>query len=309
MLSTVRSPWITLLAGIIAAVVLLSVAIGLASPDGSVGIDDARATPTTSGRPTPSASPKPSAAPKPKEPTPTADLAPVSVRGPWPGRPRATKVDGSKVDWCPAVRTRGAGEADRVFGKAAARRAACAAVEFVFDQRYSRLALPRRSYDAKDLDFVLRSLTPSTAAAYRTRVAAFVGDPGNAHGRDELGLVLFRGEGTSAGARHAAAGNGHVFYGKAYTTSGYRNRAVWINPTWSRVTISVDRSKSRPRILATLQASAAIPVYDTGERRDDMLTVPTEAAFFLSLHDMKSWRIDGWTITRRPYDYGTLAVQ
>lgn len=308
MLSAVRSKWITMLAGVIAAVVLVSVAIGLTSPDGKV--DDDKATPSAKRTSPPTASPTPSPTPTATpDSKPSADLAPASVAGAWPGRPDAVTGDGSSVDWCPAVRTTGATEAEKVFGKAAVDKAACTAVEFIFGKRYSRLAIPRTSYRAKDLDFVLPALAPSTVNAFRPRINTFVAYPDSVDARDELGLVALRGEGTPAGAKHTSAGKGRVFYGKAYSTEGYRDRAAWVNPTWSKVAIRVDRSKAEPRIVATLDASAAIPVFNTAERRDDMLTIPTHAMFFLRRDSGSAWKIGGWRITSGTYDYARLTLK
>ncbi len=307
MLSAVRSKWITMLAGVIAAVVLSSVAIGLTSPDGEVS--DSKATPSAKSTSPPTVSPTtPSPTPTP-ESTPSADLAPASVAGSWPGRPDAVTGDGSSLDWCPAVRTTGAAEAEQVFGKAAVDKAACTAVEFIFSKRYSRLAIPRKSYAAKDLDFVLPALAPSTVSAFRPRINAFVAYPDSVDVREELGLIALRGEGTPAGAKHASAGKGRVFYGQAFSTDGYRDRAAWVNPTWSKVTISVDRSKAEPRIVATLDASAAMPVFNTAERRDDMLTIPTHARFFLRPGKGSAWKISGWRITSGTYDYAQLKLK
>ncbi len=309
MLSAVRSKWITMLAGVIAAVVLVSVAIGLTSPDGKIS-DDAKATPSTKPTAKPTASPTPSQTPTPTpDSSPSADLAPASVAGSWPGRPDAVTGDGSSLDWCPAVRTTGAADAEKLFGKPAVDKAACTAVQFVFGKRYSRLAIPRRSYAAKDLNFVLPALASSTVNAFRPRVNAFVADPNSVDVRDELGLIALRGEGTPAGAKHTSAGNGRVFYGKAYSTDGYRDRAAWVNPRWSKVTISVDRSKAEPRIVATVEASAAIPVFNTAERRDDMLTIPTHARFFLRRDNGSAWKIGGWRITGGTYDYAQLKLK
>lgn len=302
MLIAVRSKWITMLAGAIAAVVFVSVVIGLTSPDGKVGDQDkATASTPTASPTTPTQTPEPA--------KPSAARAPASVSGSWPGRPDSVTADGSSLDWCPAVRTTGAGEAEELFGKAAVDKAACAAVQFIFGMRYSRLAIPRDSYDAKDLDFVLPALAPSTVDTYRPRINAFVAQPDSVDVREELGLVALRGEGTPAGAKHTSAGNGRVFYGKAYSAEGYRGRAAWINPTWSKVAISVDRSKAKPRIVATLDASAAIPVFNTAERRDDMLTVPTHAMFFLRRDNGSTWKVGGWTIASGAYDYARLKLK
>lgn len=308
MLSAVRSKWITMLAGVIAAVVLASVAIGLTSPDGKVSDDKAQ--PSASPSTTLTAAPTPSQTPTPTtDAAPSAQLAPASVAGTWPGRPEAVTGEGSSVDWCPAVRTSGAAEAEKVFGKAAVDKAACAAVRFVFGKRYSRLAIPRKSYSAKDLDFVLPALASSTVSVFRPRINTFVANPDSVDARDKLGVIAFRGEGTSPRAKHTSAGRGRVFYGNAYTTSGYRDRAAWVNPTWSKVAIRVDRSKAEPRIVATLEASAAIPVFNTAQRRDDMLTVPSRATFYLRRDGGSAWKIGGWRISSGTYDYSPLKLK
>ena len=303
MLSAVRSRWVTMLAVAVVAVVVISVSIGLASPDGTVGDGDDTSTAAT-GRPAPTtSSPTPAASTAPPEPT--ADLAPEAVRGTYPGRPSATTTEGGVVDWCPAVRTRGAAEAEREFGKAATRAAACTAVAFVLDQRYSRLSLPRRSYDAGDFEDVLSSLAPPTVDAYRPRIDRFVATP-SAKGAEDLGLVLFHQRATAGD--HVSAGKGRVFYGRAFTTRGYRDRAVWINPTWSTVHIRVDRAKSEPRIVASFEASAAVPVFHTERSRDDMMVVPTRATFFLRHEGGSRWRIGGWDIDGGAPRYEPLDV-
>jgi hypothetical protein len=307
MLSAVRSKWITMLAGVIAAVVLVSVVLGLTSPDGTVSDHDA-ATPAAQTTKPSTATPAP-ATPTATPLRPTPARAPVRVAGTWPGRPDSVTGDGSSIDWCPAVRTTGAHEAEKLFGKQAVDKAACAAVQFVFGKRYSRLAIPRKSYDSNDLDFVLPALAPSTVDAFRPRISAFVAYPDSIDARDKLGIVVLRGEGTGAGANHTSAGQGRVFYGKAFSTSGYRGRAAWINPTWSKVAISVDRSKAEPRIVARLDASAAMPVFNTAKRRDDMLRVPTHATFFLRRDGGTAWKVGGWRITGGTYDYAPLKLK
>ena len=308
MLCAVGTTWIRVLVGFIVTVVLASVVIGLTSPDGTVGGND-EAQPTASAT-TDAPTPTPTPTADPKAATPSAERAPARVRGTWPGRPDATAIRGSRVDWCPAVRTTGAGEAEAVFGEAAVRSAACTAVRFMFEQHYSRLALPRHSYAAKDLDFVLPALAPATVDTYRPRISAFVACPNSLGVRNDLGLALFSGEGTPAGAKHAAAGDGRVFYGSAFDTNGYKGRAVWINPTWSKVAISVDRSKAEPRIVASLDSSAAVPVFNPETRRDEMLTAPTRATFFLRQAGKGSWKIGGWTeITNGPVEYARLKLK
>jgi hypothetical protein len=301
----VRTKWLTVFAGVVTAIVLVSVAMGFANPDGSVGDK-----PTASG--TPNASSTKSSEPT-ETPTPTADLpsverAPASVNGVWPGHPAAATVVGDKVDWCPAVHITGAAEARRIFGAKAVDAAACEAVRFVFEQRYSRLSIPRKSYKRSNFDFVLPALSSMTASqVYSPRVNAFVANPGSVSARDALGLVLLRGAGTSGG--HTSAGVGRVYYGKAFTADGYRDRAAWINPTWSKVSIGVDWSKSEPRIAAKLTANASIPVFNPGEKRDEMLTVATSATYYLRHGGGTKWSIGGWTVTTKVLDFAPLSVK
>ncbi|MGA8851856.1 MAG: hypothetical protein WB508_09060 [Aeromicrobium sp.] len=276
---------VAVVAGIVLAAVGVSMAIGLTAPDGTVG-ESARAAPTQ----------RPSASPEPLEPAPTSDVAPASVSGTWPGRPAAVTVDGSAVDWCPAVTTEASAEAVEQFGREQVESAACAAVSFVFDHRYSRLSLPRSSYERGDFDEVLSALSRTTVnAVYRSRIADFVSSPSNT-GAKRLGLVLLR-----------SAGEDHEFYGTKNSADGYDDRAVWINPRWSTVVVGVDRAKATPRLTARLTAQASIPVFATEAGRDDMLTIPTTATFFLR-DEMGRWVIGGWTIDSGRSSLDPLAV-
>lgn len=299
-----KTKWLTVFAGAVTAVVLVSLAMGFAAPDGSVGDKPtASSTPTASETATPT--PTPTAEPPP-EPAKAA-LAPESVRGVWPGRPGKVTVTGKKVNWCPAVRITGEADAVRVFGAKAVDAAACSAVRFMFEKRYSRLSLPRKSYKRSNFDFVLPSLSSTTATQiYKPRINAFVANPGSGAARDELGLVLLRGEGKSG--KHTSAGRGRVFYGKAYTTQGYLDRAAWINPKWSTVSISVDYAKAQPRIAAKLTGKASVPVFNSAKKRDDMLTVATSATYFLRHGGGSKWSVGGWTVTTNTLGFFPLKV-
>ncbi len=300
-----KTKWLTVLAGAVSAIVVVSIAMGLAAPDGSVGGTPAasKSPPTTAA---PTTAPEPT--PTPTVPPAGADLAPETVSGVWPGRPAATTLDGDRVNWCPAVRITGQAEAVRIFGAKAVDAAACAAVSFVFDKRYSSRSIPRQSYKAADFDFVLDSLSSSTASrVYRPRINAFVASPGSVSARDALGLVLLRGTGTLDG--HTAAGVGRVYYGKAYTTDGYRDRATWINPRWSTVTISVDRSRSSPRLMARLTADASIPVFNPGAKRADMLTVATAATYSLQHDGGTAWSIASWTVRTNTLGFAPMKLK
>lgn len=296
--------------GAVAVVALGSVALGLASPDGSVRSSDRRPAPAASGPSTGPASTPPVAppvAPRATRPTRGPDLAPASAGDTWPGAPRrVVRADGT-IDWCRGVTTSGASEAVAVLGREAVDAAACAAVRFVFEHRYSRLSLPRRTYAPDDFASVVPALSARTAAdVYRPRIARFVAAPGSKDAGEQLGLVLFTARDTPHGAAHATAGEGHVFYGPPFSTKGYEGRAVWTDPTWSTVAIALDRSVTPPRIEARLTASASLPVWSTTARRDALLTVPTRATFVLGDTD-DGWRIDGWTISRGPVAYGRRA--
>lgn len=302
-----------LLIGVIGVIALGSVLIGISSPDGSVGdlepINQGPRPQTATPTADPTAALTASADATADSPS-GADLAPASVAGTWPGLPAGATVSGETVDWCGAVTTKGAGEAERVFGREAVDAAACAAVSFVLDHRYSRLSLPRSDYRSSDFDTILPTLDPKTVSGvYRPRVAQFIASHASNEAGEQLGLILFTGQGTASGAEHAAAGNDHVFYGPAFTTDGYRDRSVWINPTWSTVAISVDRTASEPRIRAAFSASAAIPVHATSTGRADMLTVPTRSAFLLRRGSAGAWLINGWTINRGDVSYAQLSVR
>lgn len=294
------SRWVSALAAVVATVVVGSVVVGLTSPNGSAG-DDRDASDVRPAATSPS-----SASSTAPDRQPSAARAPASVARTWAGRPASTRLRGSRVDWCPAVRTTGDAEARQVFGDRATDSAACTAVSFVLDRRYSRVSLPRRTYTARDLSFVLPALTEQTAATYRTRIDRFVAAPAVGDAREALGLVLLRGSGTATGG-HVAAGEGRVFYGPGLTR-GYRGRSVWINPRFSAVEVRVDRTRTQPRIVASFTASAAVPVFDPSRRRDDMMTVPTRAQLILRQTD-DGWRIAGWdALSGGPATYARLAV-
>ncbi|MDX6276063.1 MAG: hypothetical protein QOJ72_191 [Nocardioidaceae bacterium] len=301
------SKGVVVLASSVALVVVVSVVLGLTSPDGSVGESSkpkAAATRTSAPTPTPTPTATKRAADK-----PSAALAPRSVRGTWPGRPKAAHLKHGKVDWCPAVHISGSASASTVFGDPATKAGACAAVRFVFEQRYSRLAIPRKSYRSSDFGFVRSALSSSTGSgAYQARVNTFVAAPANAAARGALGIVLFSGAGTPAGAKHASAGLDRVFYGKAFTTKGYAHRAAWIDPSWSTVTVSVDRARVAPRLVATFTATASMPVFNTRTHQDEMITVPTNATFTL-VRSGSTWKVDTWTITSHSSSFAPLKIR
>lgn len=262
---------LTRTAAVIAALVLavlgVSLVIGVTSPDGTI-----RTSAESTTAPAPA---EPSAAPRP------------DVSGVWPGRPDEVRVDGTEVDWCPAVRADASAAAIAAFGRDEVDAAACAAVSFVLDHRYSDLSIPR-DYRASDFDDVLPAISRTTADTYyRRRIAEFVAAPGPA-AADRLGLVLL-----------TSAGPGHTFR--------HDGAATWIDPHWSTVSVTLDTTRSTPRLTARLTARASVPVVDEQSGDDDMLTVPTTAGYLLR-HEDGHWTVAGWTVRTGDGDITPLSV-
>jgi len=281
-----RSRVLTAMAIAVILVVGFSVAIGLTRPDGSVG-DHAAPNVVTSRSPAASATPSapaPSTDAPPPADRPTRDLAPTDVQGVWPGRPGKAKVSGQDIDWCPAVKVSANSSATSVFGTKRVRSGACAAVTFVMEQRYSRLSLPKATYKTGDFADAVAWIAPQTRDAfYRSRVAAYVARPSQANAR-QLGLVLL-----------PPMNGRYVFYGPSLSQKGYRDRAVWINPQWSTVSVSTSLGRTAPRLVARFTASAAVPVFDTARRSDAMMTVPTGATLtMLPVGD--GWKVSSFVI-------------
>lgn len=312
MLSPVRTRWLTLLAGLIVSLTVLSVVIGLTSPDGDVSRPESPS-PVLPGTPQPGGElEEPGAVPAPDHTTAPGSHAPEATRGVWPGLPSGVAVDDPRVRWCTGVTTNAAPAARRVFGDEAVADTACAAVELLFTHRYSRLALPTAGYTVADFETLGEALTPGTwSDVYLPRVRRLVANPDDPSARRDLGLVLFRGTGTPRDAAHASAGEGRVFYGEAFTPGGYDDRAVWVNPRWSDVSASVDRSQVTPRLRIDLEASAAVPVWDPGSGQHEMLTVPTTATLYYLVTDGKEGGralVDSWHLTTGRYVYTPLTV-
>ncbi len=287
-----RSRVITAVACVVVLLVGSAVALGLTSPDGSVdgatapNVVTSRTTPTpTATTPSPVVTPTPSPSVVKNNP----NLAPSSVSELWAGRPKAAALEGDRVDWCPAV---------KVSGPKSTKKAACAAVAFVFDHRYSRLSLPRKSYERSDFSAVLKSISSNTRqTAYDSRLSSFLSSPSRAAG-ENLGLVTLQGN----------PGIGYRFYGPANSTKGYKDRSVWINPTWSTVRTRQDFSRAAPRVVASFSASASIPVYNTGRKRDAMMTVPSTVTLTMR-EDNGKWKVASFQIHRTPPTFGSLAVR
>lgn len=279
---------------IVLVVAVVAVSLGLSTPDGQVrGADGApAATPEVATEPSPEPSPDPTTAAPPADP---AALSPVT--GTWPGRPGGTpEVSPGVVDWCPAVQVQVSQAARAAVGEEAARAAACRAVAFTFDARYSRLSLPRESYSATDFAAVEALLTERTrGTTYPPRVSAVVAAPRSTAAREGTGAVLLDGP---------TPGGGRQFFGPRWSDAGYADRPVWVDPTWSVVTVDLQRGGSRPLLAASLEASAGVPVWNPGTSTAEKLTVRTTATYVLAGPD---WSVNGWTLSTDVGGFSPLA--
>ena len=230
--------------------VAFSLVTGLTGPDTSVQIRTADATTTP---PVPASIPTQAA---------TSDQAPAS--DPWPG------------DFCADLEVDATAEATVTFGPAQVSSAACAAVTFVFEQRYSALSLPRERYRRSDFDDILDSMTQATGnLVYRQRIDDFLAAPTRASAADGTGLVLLQ-----------SAGPGRRFYDRG---------SSWTRPTWSTVQVTVDHTKAAPRVVTTFTAEAGLPVFNTEKRSDELLVVPTSARYEMR-REGDRWLIGGWRL-------------
>ena len=271
----------------VTAVVLVvsvgAIGLGLVSPDGAVRGSTA---PKPSVSPSPSESTPPEPAPSPSTEPPPADPASLSpVTGVWPGRPAGAVETNGAVDWCGAVEVSVSAAASAAVGDESARLAACRAVAFTFDVRYSTLSLPRQSYAPADFDVVLPHLSSTaTEATYPSRIAAVVASPRSTAAREGTGVVLLNGPGP---------GSGRSYFGQAWSLDGYTGRPVWVDPTWSTVRVELQRSGSRPLLTVSFDASAAVPVWNPATSGAEKLTVATSGTYVMAGPD---WRINGWTL-------------
>lgn len=112
-------------------------------------------------------------------------------------------------------------------------------LSFLFEQRYGSLAVPRTSYNEKDFS-PLRDWLSTDAYDNRflPKAKRVIADPEDGAAREDLGLLLFHLSDDRPGTGPIDAGAGRVFYGEG---RGYRDRAIWINPTWKRIGLAVDR--------------------------------------------------------------------
>ena len=269
---------------LVLVVAVVAVGLGLSTPDGEVRSSDEPPSPTaettTQPPPVPSAEPTTFAPPA---ADPTA-LSPVT--GTWPGRPDGTpEVSPGVVDWCPAVQVQVSDAARDAVGDEAARTAACRAVAFTFDVRYSRLSLPRESYAPTDFAGVEALLTDrARTSTYPPRLSAVVAAPRSTAAREGTGVVLLDGP---------TPGGGRQFFGAPWSEDGYADRPVWIDPAWGVVAIDLQRGGSRPLLSASLEASAGVPVWNSRTSTAEKLTVRTTASYVLAGPD---WRLNGWTL-------------
>lgn len=263
-------------------VAVVAVGLGLSTPDGTVrDASGPDSTPSATSDATTEPSPEPTPVAPPADPT---ALSPVT--GTWPGRPDGTpEVSPGVVDWCPAVQAQVSPAARAAVGEEAARAAACRAVAFTFDVRYSRLSLPRESFSATDFAGVEALLSDrARASTYPPRVSAVVAAPRSTPAREGTGVILLDGP---------SPGGGRQFFGPQWSEAGYLDRPVWIDPSWSVVTVDLQRGGSRPLLSATLEASAGVPVWNPATSSTEKLTVRTTASYVLAGPD---WRLNGWTL-------------
>lgn len=277
---SVRARVVAWSATFVVAVLAIAVVLGLTRPDGSVGDASPAPNVVTTGTPGPTPSPADGL----EQAGPTSALAPIEVEGTWPGRPDDVTVDGGDVDWCPAVQVEASAAAVSAFGDDDVAAAACAAVSFVFDQRYARRSLPSVSSASGDFDGAVDAIASGTRPAYRSRVSAYLDRPTDTNA-ERLGLVLLTGD----------PGGSYRYYGARGTAEGYEDRAVWINPSWSRVRVDLDSSRSTPRLTTRFSASADLPVFDVAEDADAMMTVPTDVSMTLR-RESGAWLIGGFDI-------------
>lgn len=285
--------WRKLIVGCVVVIASVSVVLGLSWPDGKVDEDGAAKVTST---------------PRLGERSPVN----VSPTVPLPGLPDTISVDESTgtVNWCDGARLEPAsGPAVYMFGATAVDDAYCDVLSFMFEQRYSALAVPRTAYELTDFAPLQRWLS---AVAYDKlflpKAKHVVADPDNADARKDLGLPLIHLSNDRPGAGPLSAGPDHVFYGNG---AGYDGRAVWINPTWHRTGLAVDQRTGLNRLSITMTASAALPVYNTATQRHDMMLVKTEATFFMNRRTDDSgrpWRIDGWEIVTPGSSIAPLVV-
>ncbi|MEG9227045.1 hypothetical protein [Aeromicrobium sp. Sec7.5] len=281
---------------LVLVVAVAAVGLGLSTPDGEVRDAEADASPSASPEGTTEPAPEPSPAP-PTTAAPTDPAALSPVTGTWPGRPAGTpEVSPGVVDWCPAVQVQVSHAARDAVGEEAARAAACRAVAFTFDARYSRLSLPRESYAAADFAGVEALLTDRTrTSTYPPRLSAVVAAPRTTAAREGTGVVLLDGP---------SPGGGRQFFGPDWSDVGYVDRPVWVDPAWGVVTIDLQRGGSRPQLSASLEASAGVPVWNPRTAAAEKLTVRTSASYVLAGPD---WRLNGWTLSTDLAGFSPLA--
>ncbi|MFT4298339.1 MAG: hypothetical protein QM597_01685 [Aeromicrobium sp.] len=261
-------------------VAVTAIGMGLSTPDGTVR--RAEKTPSATA-PTAASSPSPSPTPS---PTPTPEPGSLSpITGVWPGRPAETVENAGVVDWCPAVQVTISSAALRQVGEQAARQAACNAVAFTFDVRYSRLSLPHQGYAESDFAPVVERLSDRARAhTYPARIRAVMASPTDRAAREGTGVVLLTGP---------QPGNGRRYFGPPWSDAGYADRPAWVDPVWTTVTVDLRRGGSRPLLQTSFEASAGLPVWNPGTQKTEKLTVATTATYVLAAPD---WRVDGWTL-------------
>ncbi|EFQ82545.1 hypothetical protein HMPREF0063_11754 [Aeromicrobium marinum DSM 15272] len=264
---------VRVLAAVVTLVALAAIALGLSSPDGEV---------TSAPRPT---EPAPtSAAPTPSAPTPTPSPTPEPVSAAL--APRLTVP--TAAERCASTTVQATEAVRSAVGDEGVQAAVCQALDFVFDARYSALSLPRQTYTSADFDAARGFLTEAARdRVYASRVAAVVAAPRSDPARRGTGLLLLDGP---------DAGSGREFFGTDWTTDGYPDRPVWVDPSWSPVRVGLERGGATPRLSVAVETEAGALVWNPASSAVEQMRIDTEGTFGL-VRTADGWRIDTWTVS------------
>lgn len=275
-------------------VVLAAVAIGFSTSGTPSNDRDADRDPVlrVTSSPTPSA--------ESDEPTPTA--SPRATASPAAPAAGATQALAPSIDVptaaerCAAATVKPGGSIESTLGADDVRAAACAALTFVLDMRYSRLSLPQLTYARSDFTEAASYLTAATRTrTYPERIRAVVADPRGDAARRGTGLLLLNGPDVGAG---------RVFYGPPWSRDGYADRAVWVDPEWSPLEVAPTGGFGT-RVRVDFSASAAIPVWNPSISAGELLRIPTSASLQM-LREGSGWKVDSWTLSSGEGDFEPL---
>ena len=173
------------------------------------------------------------------------------------------------VNWCEGNRL-GDAEAVNVFGRSAVKDAKCDAVSFLFEARYSRLALPCATCATSDFADLAQWLsTDAHENRFLPLAKVMIDDPDSEAKRKALGLILFHLTDSRPGDKTAAA---------AAAAATKRMRSIAGPPCSATTVMSV----------ATEATFIMIPG---------------------SSDDGRPWRIDGWRGVTKDGIYAPLKVK